>query len=645
MQYQLSLILLLLTSWTTLLAQQGQPASEITARERASARDRIEFRSNGLTDNYDLQYHRLEWNIDPNEYFISGTVTSYFLSRENNLQRIYFDMDDKLEVLEVRYRGNILPYQHDKQEDLLAIDFPSTIPKGQLDSVSVTYEGRPTQTGFGSFTQGSHNGVPIIWTLSEPYGAKDWWPCKQDLNDKIDSIDVLVATPAAFRVASNGLLVDEINRGNETVYHWRHRYPIPAYLIAVAVTNYAVYSDFVPLEDGSSIEVLNYVYPENLNFAQARTPRTVQLMQLYNELFGLYPFADEKYGHAQFGFGGGMEHQTMSFMGGFSTSLQAHEVAHQWFGDKVTGGSWQDIWIQEGFATYSEGLAYENGIGNINFTAWLREMVDFITSEPGGSSFVDDTTSIFRIFDRRLTYEKGAMIVHMLRWKLGDEDFFQGARNFLNDPELAYDYARTPDLRRHLEQASGQDLEAFFSDWVYGQGFPSYRVDWAQQGQTLFLNITQKTSHPSVDFFAMPVPLQLLGPDGQDTIVVLDHNFSGQDFQLSVPFPIETIRFDPEVKLISRDNRINFNISVSTEAPDAGRQLLLYPNPTGDVLRIETPDGMIADETIEIYTLQGQLVRTYQSDNVLDISTLSAGTYLLRVKMDGRMVARKFVKR
>jgi len=640
MQYRL-LLFFLLTSWATTLAQQ----SEITARERESARDRIEFRSSGLTDNYDLKYHRLEWNIDPNEYFISGTVTSYFLPRENNLQRIYFDMDDKLKVLEVRYRGNAISYQHDQQEDLLAVDFPAAIKEGQLDSVSVTYEGRPSQTGFGSFTQGSHNGTPIIWTLSEPYGAKDWWPCKQDLNDKIDSIDVLVATPTAFRAASNGLLVNQTARGSETVYHWRHRYPIPAYLIAVAVTNYALYSDFVPLEDGSKLEVLNYVYPENLNFAQARTPRSVQLIQLYNELFGLYPFADEKYGHAQFGFGGGMEHQTMSFMGGFSTSLQAHEVAHQWFGNKVTGGSWQDIWIQEGFATYCEGLAYENGIGNVNFTAWLREMVDFISSEPGGSSFVDDTTSVSRIFDRRLTYEKGAMILHMLRWKLGDEDFFQGARNFLDDPELAYGYARTPDLQRQMEEASGQDLEAFFTAWVYGQGFPSYRVNWAQEGQSLFFNITQKTSHPSVNFFAMPLPLQLLGANGQDTMVVLDHNFSGQDFQLSVPFQVERIRFDPEVRLISRDNRVTFDVSVSTESPGAGRQLLLYPNPAGDVLRVEVPDGALTGETIEIYNLRGQLLRTYQSTNLLDISNLPAGTYLLRVKMEGRMVARKFVKR
>lgn len=327
----------------------------ITAMERGAAERQLNFRSSALTDDYDIKYHRLEWNINPNNYYISGTVTTYFMPKEANFVALHFDLANTLQVNSVIFHGQEVE-TYSQSNNMLTINLPNSLAMAELDSVSVTYEGAPPSNGFGSFAQATHSGNPVLWTLSEPYGARDWWPCKQDLSDKIDSIDVLVRTPVAYKVASNGLLQEIIEDGNEHIYHWKHRYPIPAYLIAIAVTNYAEYSDFVPVENGAPIEVLNYVFPENLAVAQQATTATVEIMQLFNELFGLYPFAEEKYGHAQFGWGGGMEHQTMSFMGGFSHLLQAHELAHQWFGDKVTCGSWQDIWLNEGFATYLEGL-------------------------------------------------------------------------------------------------------------------------------------------------------------------------------------------------------------------------------------------------------------------------------------------------
>ena len=152
--------------------------------------------------------------------------------------------------------------------------------------------------------------------------------------------------------------------------------------------------------------------------------------------------------------GGGMEHTTMSFMGSWSRGLIAHELAHQWFGNKITCGSWEDIWLNEGFATYLDGLVYENFDGQDVFSQWRKAVVNSVTSSPSGSTFVTDTTSVSRIFNSRLSYRKGAMILHMLRYKIGDDNFFQGVKNYLADPTLAYSYAKTEDLQRHLEATS-----------------------------------------------------------------------------------------------------------------------------------------------------------------------------------------------
>ncbi|MFN3786031.1 MAG: M1 family metallopeptidase, partial [Thiothrix sp.] len=438
------------TFWALLLAvsvvaQEDWHCKEeedVVTMEARAHTNLLQFRTNPFTDNYDLKYHRFEWTVDPRVYYIKGTITSYFVPTEANFNEIYFELSKVLRVNSVRYHGQNVNFTL-RNDDLLQISLPNVIPTGRLDSLSITYEGAPPRTGFGSFSQTFHNNVPIIWTLSEPYGSKDWWPSKMDLSDKVDSIDVIVQTPQQYRVASNGLLVAETQQDTLKTFHWRHRYPITPYLVAIGVTNYAVYSDYIRLPEGDTMPILNYVYPEQLTTIRTQTFRTVQSMQLFNNLFGTYPFAKEKYGHAQFGFGGGEEHQTMSFMCCFSHGLQAHELAHQWFGDKVTCGSWRDIWLNEGFATYLEGLTQEAGIGTMDFSTWLRNKIASVTSQPGGSVWVDDTTSVNRIFNGRLSYDKGGMLLHMLRWKLGDTHFFQGVRNYLNDPRLAYGYAKT----------------------------------------------------------------------------------------------------------------------------------------------------------------------------------------------------------
>ena len=251
-----------------------------------------------------------------------------------------------------------------------------------------------------------------------------------------------------------------------------------------------------------------------------------------------------------------MEHQTNTFMSRASSPLMAHELGHQWFGDKVTCGSWRDIWLNEGFATYLQ-LLYDERLNPGYLRQALRNTANTITSSPGGSVRVNDTTLVSRIFDGRLSYSKGAYLLHMLRWKLGDSLFFKSIRQYVNDPVVAYNFALTEDLQRNLEQVSGKNLSSFFQKWFHGEGYPSYSVQWAQDSlNTAHITINQSTSHPSVSFYDMPVPIQFKNAS-RDTILVFEHVQNAESFLADVGFRADSVVFDPYYWILSRNNIID----------------------------------------------------------------------------------------
>lgn len=594
-------------------------------------------RSSGpITRGFDMKYLRCAWDLDPAVRYISGSVTSWFTAT-TDLDQLIFDLSDTMVVDAVTRNGSALSFTHGT-DDQLVITLPTTVPVGQLDSVTVTYHGVPPNSGFGSFETAIHAGAPALWTLSEPYGAKDWWPCKQDLNDKIDSLDTYVTTPDSYRVAGNGLLMASDTVGAHITWHWRHRYPIAHYLIATAVTNYQVDEQYAQLSTDSLL-MLSYAYPEDFNMVRDAATYLLPRITFFDQLFGPYPFANEKYGHAQFGWGGGMEHQTMSFMGSFHPEIMSHELAHQWFGDKVTCGSWAEIWLNEGFATYLSGLAYEQFSPN-SWRIWKRDKINNITSEPDGSVFCPDTTDIGRLFSSRLTYNKGAMVIHMLRWVCGDSAFFQGVRNYLEDPDLAYGSATTADLQAHLEATSGLDLTGFLADWYTGEGYPSYTTIWSQDAAgVVTVSLSQVTSHPSVDFFELPVPLHFIG-GGTDSTVVLNNTTNNQFFYFHLPFAVDSVAFDPDRWLISAQN---FTTTAQDLKADPAT-LALFPNPVKDRITWNAPNSF-REQTARVLDALGRVVLTaHAKTGSLDISGLTNGSYVLELRGTSGPLRARFVK-
>jgi len=624
-----------------LIAQNyDEELDNIVAFESNIASKKIDFKTNLNTANYDLKYHKLEFNLDPSSAYLEGQITSHYVAKED-LNQVVFDLTENMNVSGVYhlYSGALLNFVHTTDDELI-IDLPALQNAGVMDSLKVIYSGNPVSSGFGSYEQSDHNGSPIIWTLSEPYGAKGWWPCKQDLNDKIDLIDVFITTPKFNSnneeniAVSNGLEISQITSGQDKTTHFKHQYPIPAYLIAIAVTNYLTYSHVVD-NNGSPFEIVNYVYPENHDNANQSTPITVDIMNLFSDLFEEYPFSNEKYGHAQFGWGGGMEHTTVSFMGGFSRGLIAHELAHQWFGNKVTCGSWKDIWLNEGFATYLSGLVIENFDGFESFTSWKQNRINSITSQPGGSVYIiDNDTTSSRIFNGRLSYSKGAMVAHMLRKELNDAIFFESLQNYLADPDLSYGYAKSDDFIASVEETAQVDLTEFFNDWLYGEGYPTYTIEWSQPSENLArFVINQVQSHWIVDFFESKVTLKLNGTNGENTTITLDNTYNGQEFFQTVLFDISDIEFDPYYDIISKNNEIVLSLTSN----DIQNEVSISPTPTNNKFKIIKPRNLTIDSLI-IYNVSGQNVASRKYSKYIDVRGFSPGQYFIKFFSDKGLI-------
>lgn len=636
-----NLFLVLLTF--VFLSSSAQSSIEelksISTKEMKGASSKINALVNPNTQNYDVIYHELRFEVNPisTTPSIIGQVSTTYRAIQN-MTTITFDLAQQLTVSSVKKGNTSLTFTQSANE--LKINLPTTQLAGTTATVVIKYSGITPQTD-DAFVRSTHAGAPIIWTLSEPFGAKDWWPCKQDLIDKAESIDVYITAPSQFVSVSNGIEVSQVITGTKKTTHFRHSYPIPAYLVAIAVSNYQVFTQQAGTAP-NQFPIVNYIYPENYNNAVNQLAQTLPIMDLFENLFGTYPFSNEKYGHAQCGFGGGMEHSTVSFMGDFSRGLIAHELGHQWFGDKVTCRGWQDIWLNEGFATYLSGLVIENLDGPSSFVEWKDDEINYITSQTGGAVYLTpiQASNSSRIFSSRLSYSKGSMVAEMLRWKLGDALFFQGMRNYLNDPALAYGFAITDDLKGHLEAVSGMNLTEFFNDWIYMQGYPSYNITATNTtAGNARIVVNQSQSHPSVTFFEMPIPVRIYGAGGQQADLVLNNSTNNQTFNVSVPFTVTGVEFDPNRHIISNNNTAALSIGNNMYS----YEIKISPNPADNFLNLEIPTQVSLEKVVVFNNLGQRLFETNSPS--FDVSKLSTGVNYLTIITSEGTYQKKFIKK
>lgn len=593
------------------------------------------------TSGFDVKKYKLEIAANPTASDFSGKTTIYFTSTAN-LNNIILDAGNTLTIQSVELNGLTLSdYNH--SDDKLKINLPSSILANTSNEIAISYIGLPSSNGGYMINQ--HNGTPMVYTFSESFAAPLWWVCKDNLQDKADEVELLITHPQEYKSVANGLLISSTDNQDGTVTDlWQHKYAIPTYLIAFAVTNYEVYSNYASVS-GIQVPVINYVYPESLtDDTKTSLDKVPGYIEFLSRKYGDYPYKNEKYGHAQWQWNGGMEHATVSFVKNFTEDLVIHELMHQWFGDKVTCATWHDIWLNEGFATYGVGLLKEYMYGQESFKAWKSGYVKTITQLPDGSVYNPDASNENRIFDNRLTYLKGALVINQIRFKLGDSLYFKAMNEYLDNPAFAYGSATTEDFKQSLKNSTGTDFTEFFNDWIYGEGYPIFNISLNQTSGKTSMKVSQTSSHSSVSFFETPFDMMFISPIGETYTRKFDLTENNQVFEFDdVPFLIKNAVFNPNSDIIAKTN----NIILSIDNISSENIIYIYPNPVDNILNISASKKI---KDLQIFDLTGKrIIYMPQVNDVTyttDLSSLPTGCYLLRTIMeDGEILNDKILKK
>ncbi len=440
---------------------------------------------------------------------------------------------------------------------------------GEEFTVRIAYSGTAVSRGFGSIEFQTQNGTPIVTTLSEAYFAATWMPVKDgDFGQPGDNADkatwkIAVTAPDTLNTVSNGLLqgVDTLSGGRKR-YRWQTDYPMSTYLAHFSTTNYTNWeqSYTYPLAGGGTgtMPVRFSIYPASDTPAnRAAWELVLPMLATFRPVFGEYPFVNERYGIYQFPFGGGMEHQTSTGQGTFSESVTAHELGHQWWGDNVTCKTWNHIWLNEGFATYSEALWYEGKPGSSGLPALHAAMASRRPSAVNDSVYVYATTDMNRIFSSTYSYRKGAWVLHMLRRAVGDAAFFQ----ILADYRAAFEGsgATTEDFAAVVADVTGSNFDRYFDQWVYQIGAPDYQYGWQAASINgkpylrLRIEQVQNTTWGVGSCFQMPVDLLIDRAVGAPFETTVNNTARIQHFLVPLPGSAAAagVTLDPSVWILN----------------------------------------------------------------------------------------------
>ncbi|PIF04922.1 MAG: hypothetical protein CSA36_08995 [Draconibacterium sp.] len=478
--------------------------------------------------------------------------------------------------------------------------------------------------------------------MSEPFYTHYWLPCKQDLKDKADSLEVRITTSLPNKVGSNGVLYAIDTLPNHKIkYHWKSTYPIDYYLISIAVAPYWSYEMHTKPMYGKRISILNYLYPDSVHFASAKQAIdcTRLQMNMLRNCFGEYPFANEKYGHCIAPMSGGMEHQTMTTMTGFSFDLSVHEMAHQWFGDNVTCATWGDIWLNEGFATYAQYLARAYFENKAAADAFMKAVHGRAMREAEGSVYVPSEfwNHRDRIFSGNLSYYKGAAVIHQIRFVLDNDSlFFEVLKRY--QQTYAHGVASTEDFKSILQDLSDRDWDTYFAQWVYGRGYPLYSIEWEQTDDyQIIISSKQKSSSQETTFFTMPYHLRMIYSNGKDTLIRVQQNQPEETWQIQLSQEVEAIEANPYNHMLMK---------VLHKPQRKQPAVVLFPNPVQEVLHLAFTNAML-NRYYYLYTIDMKLLQTGKAENErinINVKHLPQGVYLLQIKNTRQTANQKVYK-
>ncbi len=461
-------------------------------------------------DDYDVQHYILDLWVNTDDQTIGGGVAVQSLVTAAVLDTMILDLLDNMSVDSVMLGGNPLGFVH--RNDQVAFVLDRTYSQGEMLTPIVFYHGHPSYTGWATFrfTQHGSPPVPLVFSISWPDNSRGWWPCKDVLYDKATAL-VRMTVPVDEHdmvVASVGRLASVVDNPDSTrTYTWQETYPITTYNISFSTTNFELLEDMYVGVEGDSLPITHYVFPEDVGRAQESFNTLPAMMACFENVFGEYPFMGEKYGMAEVILSGAMEHQTMTsygrmlINGGHTYDMTvAHELAHMWFGNMIGIGTWADVWLSEGFATYAEALYQESLTDLEGYLAYMRDLDTFFNDT------VYDPTNLLGT----TVYNKGAWILHMLRYIMGDTLFFETFSDYTADTTYRYKTIITDEFIALCETHFGHDLGWFFDPWLHAVGRPIYYADWTVTGTDSLYSVEMRIDQTQSGETLYTMPLQFL---------------------------------------------------------------------------------------------------------------------------------------
>ena len=600
----------------------------------------------------DIKFYELNLDIDFNSSRLRGSVTVNGVIGNIYPDFIELDLYDNMTVDSILQNNIPILYLH--ENDMLKIPLSDiTLDDENLFSLTIFYQGTPDHCGAGGFKFDEHQNIGHVWTLSEAYCARSWWPCKDDPSDKADSVNIIISVPLepAYIVASNGLLSGTTINNNKKTYFWKERYPITTYLVSLAIYPYTKWVDqYVSPISSDTMLIEHYVFPDRYEASYPNYSLTKDMLSFFSELFGEYPFISEKYGHADFTWGGGMEHQTLSSMGSFSQNLMVHELGHSWWGNLITCKTFNDIWLNEGFARYCQALWAEHMYGREAYFDFMNNHAYY----GAGTIYVENPSSNSQIFSAGLSYNKASWVLHMLRHKVGETMFFDILKSYASNDSLSYNAASTSDFQKVCEDISGLDFEQFFQQWIYGEKYPKYELSWWHEGNGIYnVKIDQVQSY---NFFSMPIDLKFSGSAGPmlvDTTIVIENNNSSQLYEFSgFNFLVENVMLDPE-NWILKEATYSVN-EIDNILPDRVEVEKAFPNPFNSKVKLSfyiNPQYGDTHVNVNIFDLRGKIVESLIDNEFIpgyhttfwNANGKSSGVYFIQLATDNYIDSQKIL--
>ncbi|MBT8382974.1 MAG: M1 family metallopeptidase [Ignavibacteria bacterium] len=502
-----------------------------------------------ITDNQrkiDILHYKLYFDLYPERKTLIATAEVIGTVIEQPLSRIDLNFYDNFQITEVTLNGTQSDYK--LNDKLFSIPFVADI--GDTFVVKISYEGTPQRVGLAGFVFGKRDGIPLVYTLSEPTYASSWFPCNDLPTDKV-LMDIKISNDTSMISVSNGILVSsEINDSRKT-YHWKTVYPISTYLIALYSSDYETFSDqYISLDGKDTMSLEYYVLPDKLEKAKVDFSEHANILNFFAKTFGEYPFIEEKYGVAEFLWSSGaMENQTItgvasSLIGGKNLFLDfyIHELAHHWWGNAIGPKSWKDIWLNEGFSSYSEALYFEHKSGSSALQSTMRDkyFMEFsgTLAEPGSYLFTNTV------------YDKGAWLLHMLRWEVGDSSFFEILREYYE--KYKYSNASTEDFINICENVSAKNLQKFFHQWLEGEGQIEleYAISFKEENGSINTTIEIEQVQEDYEYYEFPLEIVFNFEKDESVSHLVNVKSSLTIFELTSDSK-PTIEFDPNRWLLA----------------------------------------------------------------------------------------------